>query len=95
MLTFVTSGGVIAVWGVNERKQLCTFRLQPAITALVVTPDCRRLAVLLDDEMTSRVRVFDVRNIDDIKVTASGHEQQRKESVESRDQSMDEESTEL
>ena len=95
VLTFVTSSGMIAVWGVNEKKQLCTFRLQSAVSALSMTPDCRRVAVLLGDEMTSRVRVFDVRNIDDIKMTAGSHGQLKKENVEDREESEDEESTEL
>ena len=97
VLAFVTSGGVLAVWGVNQKKQLCAFRVQSAVTALAMTPDCRRLAALLDDGLTSRVRVFDVRNIDDIKMDTGKkqQQQQRKESVESRDRSVDEESAEL
>lgn len=68
VLTFVSSSGVLAVWGVREKKQLCSFRLSTKVTAFCMTPDCRRVAALLDDEVTSRVRVFDVRNIDDIRV---------------------------
>lgn len=82
----MTSRGVLAVWGVKEKRQLCAFRIQDPVTALAVTPDCRRVAVLLDDGVTSRVRVYDVRNIDDIRVDDRSKEKlQQQQTVEAED----------
>ncbi|KAL8599655.1 hypothetical protein ACOMHN_053832 [Nucella lapillus] len=84
VLTFATSGGVLAVWGVQERKQLCAFKSHTPVSSLAMTPDNRRVAVLLDDEVTSRVQVFDVRNIDDIRVHSGSQSDERRESMTSR-----------
>ncbi|XP_076449165.1 uncharacterized protein LOC143285645 isoform X2 [Babylonia areolata] len=88
VLTFVTSGGVVAVWGVQEKKELCAFKSAVAVSSLAMTPDCRRVVALLDDEVTSRVQVFDVRNIDDIRVDDGNQSEGKRSSVDSRSSSI-------
>ncbi|XP_070188285.1 uncharacterized protein [Littorina saxatilis] len=85
VLTYVTSAGVMAVWGINKKKQLCAFRLQSRVTHLAMTPDCHRVALLQSEGVTSRIRVFDVRNIDDIRLDENNDSEKDKDTSRSGD----------
>lgn len=78
VLCYATSGHVVALWSVKERKELCSYRLPHPATSLVMTPDCRRLAVIQNDGVTSRVRVFEVRNIEEVTTESEAQREQNK-----------------